>query len=76
MDGYEATRRLRNSSDISVDDSLRKVPVIALTASAIKGDKEKCEAAGMNDYLIKPVGKKELEKVLVKWALRSQKLER
>lgn len=76
MDGYEATRKVRNSSDISIDDSLRKVPVIAVTASAIKGDKEKCEAAGMDDYLINPVGMKELERVLVKWALRSQKVER
>jgi CheY-like chemotaxis protein len=44
---YEATRKLRNSADLSIDTSLRKVPVIALTASAIKGDREKCEAAGM-----------------------------
>ena len=76
MDGYEATRQLRNSVDLSIDDSLRKVPVIALTASAIKGDKEKCESAGMDDYITKPVAKQDLERVLVRWALRSQKLER
>ena len=71
MDGYETTRRLRNSADISVDASLRKIPVIALTASAIKGDKEKCEAAGMDDYITKPVAKQDLERVLVRWALRT-----
>ena len=71
MDGYETTRGLRNSADISIDASLRKIPVIALTASAIKGDKEKCEAAGMDDYITKPVAKQDLERVLVRWALRT-----
>lgn len=75
MDGYETTRRLRNSADISIDASLRKIPVIALTASAIKGDKEKCEAAGMDDYITKPVAKQDLERVLVRWALRTSSLE-
>jgi CheY-like chemotaxis protein len=75
MDGYETTRRLRNSADVSIDASLRKIPVIALTASAIKGDKEKCEAAGMDDYITKPVAKQDLERVLVRWALRIQSLE-
>jgi CheY-like chemotaxis protein len=76
MDGYEATRQLRNSSDVPIDESLRKIPVIALTASAIKGDREKCEAAGMDDYITKPAAKQDLERILVKWALRSQSLER
>jgi CheY-like chemotaxis protein len=76
MDGYEATRKLRNSCDVPIDDSLRKIPVVALTASAIQGDREKCEAAGMDDYITKPVAKQDLERVLVKWALRSQSLER
>jgi CheY-like chemotaxis protein len=71
MDGYETTRRLRNSADVSIDASLQKIPVIALTASAIKGDKEKCEAAGMDDYITKPVAKQDLERVLVRWALRT-----
>jgi CheY-like chemotaxis protein len=71
MDGYETTRRLRNSADVSIHASLRKIPVIALTASAIKGDKEKCEAAGMDDYITKPVAKQDLERVLVRWALRT-----
>ena len=71
MDGYETTRRLRNPTDVSIDASLRKIPVIALTASAIKGDKERCEAAGMDDYITKPVAKQDLERILVRWALRT-----
>lgn len=51
LDGYEATKLLRKDSL----ESVRGVLVIALTASAIQGDKEKCLAAGMNDYLAKPV---------------------
>lgn len=75
MDGYEATRKLRSSTAIPIDDSLRKVPVIALTASAIKGDREKCEAAGMDDYVTKPVVRHDLERVLVRWALRGRNSE-
>jgi CheY-like chemotaxis protein len=47
---------------------LRDIPVIAMTASAIQGDKEKCHEAGMDDYLAKPVEKASLEEMLVKWA--------
>ena len=51
LDGYEATEAIRNDSDRNV----REVLVIAMTASAIRGDREKCLEAGMNDYLAKPV---------------------
>ncbi|CAK7568192.1 MAG: Chk1 protein kinase [Sporothrix epigloea] len=51
LDGYEATKLLRNDPMREV----REVLVIAMTASAIQGDREKCLAAGMNDYLAKPV---------------------
>ncbi|KAL2069420.1 hypothetical protein VTL71DRAFT_14099 [Oculimacula yallundae] len=51
LDGYEATKLLRQNSD----EDVRRILVIALTASAIEGDREKCLASGMNDYLAKPV---------------------
>ncbi|KAK0723180.1 hypothetical protein B0T26DRAFT_642287 [Lasiosphaeria miniovina] len=60
LDGYEATKLLRNDPL----DSVRKILVIAMTASAIQGDREKCLAAGMNDYLAKPVRSDVLKKKL------------
>jgi signal transduction histidine kinase/DNA-binding NarL/FixJ family response regulator/tetratricopeptide (TPR) repeat protein len=60
LDGYEATKLLRNDSI----ESVRKILVIAMTASAIQGDREKCLAAGMNDYLAKPVKQDVLKRKL------------
>ncbi|KEP49809.1 hybrid signal transduction histidine kinase K [Rhizoctonia solani 123E] len=63
MDGYEATLCIRQMGS----PETRSVPIIAMTASAIRGDKEKCLEVGMSDYLSKPVKRKALEAMLVRW---------
>lgn len=71
LDGYQATKALRN--DITrFNEATRNIPVIAMTASAIQGDREKCEAAGMDDYLTKPVNRDALEHVLQRWILHGR----
>ncbi|MFZ4856263.1 MAG: PAS domain S-box protein [Desulfuromonadaceae bacterium] len=64
MDGYAATAAIRDP-DSRVRNHM--VPVIAMTANAMQGDREQCLEAGMNDYLAKPVKKDELAAVLEKW---------
>ena len=61
MDGYEATRQLRNSQGCAN----RLIPVIALTANALATDRQKCLAAGMNDYLSKPIDRERLQQALL-----------
>ncbi|KAL3423432.1 hsp90-like protein [Phlyctema vagabunda] len=67
IDGYRATHIIRHHTPYNVN--IRDVPIVAMTASAIQGDREKCKKAGMDDYLSKPVKGKTLEKMLVRWAL-------
>ena len=62
MDGYKATQNIRQTESIN-----RETPIIALTAHAMKGDREKCLEAGMNDYLPKPILQSTLKKVLEQW---------
>jgi len=76
LDGYRATQMLRNDELYTTQEHLRNIPVVAMTASAIQGDKERCQRAGMNDYLSKPVRGKILEQMLVKWAIKSKSRER
>jgi signal transduction histidine kinase/CheY-like chemotaxis protein len=63
MDGFEATSRIRGSAELGGDG----LPVIAMTANAMVGDRERCLAAGMNDYISKPVNPEELRSVLERW---------
>src|SRR5205807_1479308 len=66
MDGYEATRRIRQREKENVLPHLR---IVAMTANAMEGDREKCLAAGMDDFMTKPVRIEELESVLEQSAL-------
>ena len=64
MDGYEATARIRDPlSDVHFHD----IPIIAMTANAMQGDREKCLQAGMNDYIAKPINSQDLLIKLNKW---------
>jgi len=72
MDGYSATKALRTENPFKENEALQKVPIIALTASAIQGDMEKCIEAGMNDYLAKPVRGRILEGMLVRWGVKGR----
>ncbi len=62
MDGYEATRSIRAGKAPNP-----QIPIIAMTANAMKGDKEKCLAAGMSDYLSKPIDPEKLWSLLDEW---------
>ena len=62
MDGYEASRAIR-----ALKTEARHVPIIALTANALEGDRERCLAAGMDDYLTKPLKRERLRTALEQW---------
>jgi CheY-like chemotaxis protein len=64
MDGYQTMQKIRENSE------LRRLPIIALTAKAMKGDREKCFEAGASDYLAKPVNTEQLLSALRMWLHR------
>jgi CheY-like chemotaxis protein len=61
MNGYETTRRIRQK------EAIAKLPIIALTANALADERDRCRAAGMDDYLAKPFRKEELAALLDQW---------
>ena len=64
MDGYQTIQRIRTNQ------AFRRLPIIALTAKAMKGDREKCLQAGASDYLAKPVNTEQLLSALRMWLHR------
>ncbi|MDR0705518.1 MAG: response regulator [Planctomycetaceae bacterium] len=64
MDGYQCTRQLRQALDVL---SNHNVPVIAMTAHAMTGDREKCLDAGMDDYISKPIDSEQLRNIVLRW---------
>lgn len=63
MDGFEATQKIRETD--------KKIPIVAVTANALSTDREKCEQAGMNDYLAKPFNRQQLAEILSRWLISS-----
>jgi polar amino acid transport system substrate-binding protein len=69
MDGYEATRKLR------AQERFKDLPVLAMTANAMAGDREKVLAAGMNDHIAKPINVQEMFSIMARWITPSEPLE-
>lgn len=68
MDGFEATVRIRTE-----EGAARHIPIIAMTANAMTADRERCLAAGMDDYLAKPVTLREVQRILARWLPSEEK---
>ncbi len=64
LDGLSATRKIR---EVEKETSLQRIPIIALTANSMKGDRENCLEAGMDDFLSKPFRMNELVQVINTW---------
>ncbi|HSQ42673.1 MAG TPA: response regulator [Fibrobacteraceae bacterium] len=64
MDGFEATRKIRTGEAKVLHP---EIPIVAMTANVMQGDRERCLESGMNDYVAKPIIRKELESVLRRW---------
>lgn len=66
IDGFEATRRIRNDADL-FSEKTRKLPIVAVTASGLQSDKERCWEAGMDDYICRPVSQHAFLNAVLKW---------
>jgi signal transduction histidine kinase/CheY-like chemotaxis protein/ligand-binding sensor domain-containing protein len=66
MDGYEATRQIRRGN---AGNKNQTIPIIAMTANAMVGDREKCIESGMNDYITKPIDVEQIKKKLLQWLI-------
>ncbi|WP_051287388.1 PAS domain-containing hybrid sensor histidine kinase/response regulator [Algoriphagus mannitolivorans] len=66
MNGYEATKEIRSL------DTCKDIPIIALTAGNVKGEREKCISIGMDDFVVKPVVEKTMKEVLYRWLSQSE----
>ena len=66
MNGMTATEKIRNELQ------LQNLPIVAMTANAMKGDREKCLAVGMDDYISKPIEPNDLYRVLYKWLIQEK----
>lgn len=64
MDGFEATKKIRSGH---CGETKRNVPIVAMTANAMKGDREHCIAAGMNDYIPKPISPEMIKRKIEQW---------
>ena len=62
MDGFEATAQIRNDPKMDIPP-----PIVAMTANALEGDRDRCIAAGMDDYIDKPISADDLQQALAKW---------
>jgi PAS domain S-box-containing protein len=74
MNGLQAVQAIRKA-EASKSDKTVRVPVIAVTAHAMGGDRERCLAAGMDDYLSKPVSPEKLESIIKKWVDMSERFQ-
>ena len=68
MDGYEAVKILRERES----GSGRRIPVVALTAHAMEGDRERCLEAGMDDYVSKPFDRRDIEAAVARWLVSDE----
>ncbi|OYY06194.1 MAG: hypothetical protein B7Y67_19265, partial [Polynucleobacter sp. 35-46-11] len=72
MDGYTASTAIRAGK---AGEANKKIPIVAMTANAMSGDREKCILAGMDDYVSKPINLSVLKAMLVKWILKDGAVE-